>query len=138
MSNGTLKLHRSSDVSTDNNSYDRMSKNYDDASIVTTDTNLLIILMKTRISSNDILDRISEIWTNVLDFFGQAWWVEVVTNRPRCTYYFGPFADAEAANRAIMGYIQDLENESAQGIQTQIKRCKPDRLTIEWDDAKAV
>lgn len=94
--------------------------------------------MKTPIASNDIFGQISEIWTNVLDFFGRAWWVEVVTNRPKCTYYFGPFADASAADRASTGYVQDLENESAQGIQTQIKRCKPTRLTIEWDDAKAV
>jgi Domain of unknown function (DUF1816) len=94
--------------------------------------------MKTQILINDIIAQVSEFWTNALDFLGWAWWVEVVTNRPRCTYYFGPFADAGAANRAITGYVQDLENESAQGIQTQIKRCKPDRLTIEWDDAKAV
>ncbi|PSB46916.1 DUF1816 domain-containing protein [Chamaesiphon polymorphus] len=94
--------------------------------------------MKIKIFSNDIFDKISEIRTNILDFVGQAWWVEVMTNRPKCTYYFGPFADARAADRASMGYVQDLENESAQGIQTQVKRCKPDRLTIEWDDATAV
>jgi Domain of unknown function (DUF1816) len=29
------------------------------------------------------------------------------------------------------GYVEDLENESAQGIQAKIKRCKPDKLTIE-------
>jgi Domain of unknown function (DUF1816) len=77
--------------------------------------------------------KIGEIWTNTLDFLGQAWWVEVSTTQPKCTYYFGPFVDAKEAEKAISGYIEDLESESAQGIQVQIKRCKPERLTIDHD-----
>jgi hypothetical protein len=94
--------------------------------------------MKTQILSKGLVGQISETWTNVLDFLGRAWWVEVVTERPKCTYYFGPFSDAKEAVIASTGYVQDLEAEAAQGIQAQIKRCKPDRLTIEWDDAQAV
>ncbi len=74
---------------------------------------------------------IEPIWTNILNILGQAWWVEVLTTQPKCTYYFGPFANGAAATMAIHGYVEDLEGESAQGIQTQVKRCKPDRLTIE-------
>jgi hypothetical protein len=77
----------------------------------------------------------TEIWTNILNFLGRAWWVEVLTTQPKCLYYFGPFADAKEAAVAMEGYVEDLENESNQGIQTQIKRCKPDLLTIEYDQS---
>lgn len=79
--------------------------------------------------------KISEIWINGLDFFGQAWWVEVITTEPKCTYYFGPFGNAQEANLAVIGYVEDLENEAAQGIQIQVKRCKPNILTIDEDSA---
>jgi Domain of unknown function (DUF1816) len=80
---------------------------------------------------------LSETWTNVLDFWGQAWWVEVSTTQPRCTYYFGPFADRQQAGQARQGYVEDLESESAHIIQTKIERCKPAQLTIEFEDAPA-
>jgi hypothetical protein len=76
------------------------------------------------------------IWTDLLNFLGQAWWIEIFTAQPKCTYYFGPFAKIEEAQTAIEGYIKDLEDESAQGIRTQIKRCKPDLLTIEHTPAR--
>jgi hypothetical protein len=94
--------------------------------------------MNNHIFKNNILSPIAEVWTSILDFWGQAWWVEVSTDRPRCMYYFGPFADANAAKLAVAGYIEDLEDESAQGIRTQIKRCKPDRLTIDLEDMSMV
>lgn len=73
---------------------------------------------------------IAQIWTDTLDLLGRAWWVEVLTAQPKCTYYFGPFAGAAAATSAMQGYIEDLESESAQGIGAQVKRCKPSQLTI--------
>jgi hypothetical protein len=79
------------------------------------------------------LGKIEEIWTNTLDFLGQAWWIEVSTTQPKCTYYFGPFADVKEAESAMKGYIEDLEGESAQGIRAVVKRCKPERLTIDHD-----
>jgi Domain of unknown function (DUF1816) len=77
--------------------------------------------------------KIGEIWTNALDFVGRAWWVEISTAEPKCTYYFGPFANAEVANLAQAGYIEDLESERAQVVKVQVKRCKPNRLTIDDD-----
>lgn len=74
-----------------------------------------------------------EIWTNILNTFGQAWWVEVTTEMPRCTYYFGPFTSDSEAESAKSGYVDDLEQEGAQGIRVVIKRCKPGQLTI-YDD----
>ncbi len=75
----------------------------------------------------------SEFWTNALNFVGQAWWIEVMTTQPRCTYYFGPFSGTAQAKLAISGYVEDLESESAKGIQAQVKRCKPQQLTIDHE-----
>ncbi len=94
--------------------------------------------MKNQILKNEILNHLSEVWTSILAFLGQAWWVEVLTTQPKCTYYFGPFADARAANVASQGYVEDLESEYAQGIETYVKRCKPDRLTIDLEDGSTV
>lgn len=59
-----------------------------------------------------------------------AWWVEIVTTEPCCIYYFGPFDNSAAAGAACPGYVEDLENEQAQGIGINIKYCKPDLLTV--------
>jgi Domain of unknown function (DUF1816) len=75
----------------------------------------------------------NEIWISVLETVGLAWWVEIVTSTPACTYYFGPFASAQEAEAERPGYIQDLEEEGAQGLQVVVKRCKPTQLTI-FDD----
>jgi Domain of unknown function (DUF1816) len=90
-------------------------------------------LVTNLIPNNKIAMKILTIWTNALNFLGRAWWIEVLTTQPKCTYYFGPFAYIEEAKEAIKDYIEDLESESAQGIQTKIKRCKPNQLTIDHD-----
>ncbi len=82
-----------------------------------------------------------ELLTNTFQNFGLAWWVEIITQNPHCTYYFGPFMSATDAKGAIKGYIEDLEHEGAQGIAVNVKRCKPNTLTIaddlgEWIDRK--
>ncbi len=74
-----------------------------------------------------------EIFTNLIDLVGLAWWVEVKTESPRCTYYFGPFLTAAEAEAAKPGYVEDLQQEAAQGIEVVIKRCKPSQLTIDED-----
>jgi hypothetical protein len=66
----------------------------------------------------------------------KAWWVEIKTSQPSCTYYFGPFDSELEATTAKGGYIEDLEQEGAQNIQTLVQLCShPDQLTItdEWD-----
>jgi hypothetical protein len=70
---------------------------------------------------------------NLLNAFGLAWWVEIATETPRCTYYFGPFFTKTEAEIAKSGYIEDLELEGAQGIAFLVKRCKPDILTVSDD-----
>lgn len=75
-----------------------------------------------------------EILLSLLESLGLAWWVEVVTETPRCTYYFGPFMSAKEAQAAQSGYVEDLEQEGAKGFRVGIKRFKPNRLTIVDED----
>jgi hypothetical protein len=74
-----------------------------------------------------------EVLTNLFHNLGWAWWVEIVTQNPRCTYYFGPFLSVKEANAAKAGYLEDLEQEGAQGIAVAVKRCKPKNLTVADD-----
>ena len=76
---------------------------------------------------------IQDILSNALQLVGQAWWVEITTERPHCVYYFGPFTTATEADTSKAGYVEDLESESAQGIQVNIKRCKPVEMTIDCE-----
>lgn len=71
-----------------------------------------------------------EILLKIIDFLGLAWWVEIVTDAPHCTYYFGPFIDKKEAEDAKAGYLEDLHGEGSQNIVVRIKRCKPDNLTV--------
>ncbi len=65
---------------------------------------------------------------------GYAWWVQIVTAAPNCTYYFGPFDTSEEANAHRNGYIEDLNNEGAEVFTPQIKWMKPEKLTIEEEE----
>jgi hypothetical protein len=78
--------------------------------------------------------KILNLWTDILNAFRQAWWVEIFTAQPKCTYYFGPFASDREAEVASKGFVEDLKSEFAQGIKITIGRhCQPDLLTIEHD-----
>ena len=74
-----------------------------------------------------------EVLISLLETLGLAFWVEIVTEKPRCTYYFGPFLSSQEAQAAKSGYVEDLEQEGAQGIRVTVKRCKPADLTIADD-----
>ena len=78
-------------------------------------------------------DNVKEGLTNLFHNLGWAWWVEIVTQSPRCTYYFGPFLSVKEANAAKAGYLEDIEQEAAQGIFVIVQRCKPSDLTISDD-----
>ncbi|WP_017653989.1 DUF1816 domain-containing protein [Fortiea contorta] len=80
-----------------------------------------------------IWDNLKETLINTVNNLGLAWWVEIVTQNPSCTYYFGPFLNSAEAKIALKGYVEDLELEGAQGIAVNIKRCKPGSLTIAED-----
>ncbi|WP_232014480.1 DUF1816 domain-containing protein [cyanobacterium endosymbiont of Rhopalodia gibberula] len=66
----------------------------------------------------------------MLNFLGLAYWIEIITKTPQCTYYFGPFVRKESAQASYGGYLEDLQSEGAQEIQVIVKRCRPSNLTI--------
>jgi hypothetical protein len=64
----------------------------------------------------------------------KAWWIEVKTGEPVCTYYFGPFSEEQEAEKAKQGYVEDLEAEGAKQVSAAAEyRSEPDQLTI-YDD----
>ena len=82
--------------------------------------------------NHQLSTKVLNLWTETLNACRQAWWVEIFTAQPKCTYYFGPFAGAWEAEVASKGFVEDLESEFAQGIKIKIDRhSQPDLLTIE-------
>lgn len=71
-----------------------------------------------------------EFLISLLNFFGLAVWIEIDTESPTCTYYFGPFLTQKDAIAEQQGYVEDLESEDATVIKVNIKRCKPSSLTV--------
>jgi len=63
-----------------------------------------------------------------------SWWLEIVTKKPSCVYYFGPFDNSKEAELSKGGYIEDLSQEQAEVIDTRIKFDNPLQLTIDLDD----
>ena len=59
------------------------------------------------------------------------WWIEIQTEIPHCTYYFGTFDSLQEAGFFQHGYVEDLVTEKAQGITVELKKCQPQTLTIE-------
>jgi hypothetical protein len=66
----------------------------------------------------------------VLDNLGLAWWIEIVTDKPSCVYYFGPFVSDNEAKSHLAGYLEDIEQEDAQVIAVDIKQYQPKKLTV--------
>lgn len=85
---------------------------------------------------NKFLETTEEFFTSYLEKTGKAWWVEIVTKKPDCTYYFGPFASHREAQLSQLGYIEDLERERPQLIAIEIKQCQPKYLTIFDDEGR--
>lgn len=74
-----------------------------------------------------------EFVINQFNSLGLAFWVEIMTEIPRCTYYFGPFLTEDEAQEAEPGYIEDIEGEGAEGLHVAVKRCQPEYLTVADD-----
>jgi hypothetical protein len=83
---------------------------------------------------NKFLESTEAFFTSYLEQIGEAWWVEIVTKKPDCTYYFGPFASHREAQLSQLGYLEDLEQERPQLIAIEIKQCQPKELTVFKDE----
>lgn len=70
---------------------------------------------------------------NNVPFFKNSntpYWVKIITDQPKCVYYFGPFDNHQEAKINQNGYIEDLMSEKASGIYVEIKKYKPKILTV--------
>ncbi|MEM7594057.1 MAG: DUF1816 domain-containing protein [Cyanobacteria bacterium P01_A01_bin.83] len=59
-----------------------------------------------------------------------SWWVKIITGKPQCTYYFGPFLSKSEAIASQSGYTEDLIAEQAEEISIEITQGSPQSLTI--------
>ena len=73
---------------------------------------------------------LTDITSDFLQSLIQPFWVEVITDKPQCTYYFGSFLNRTEAEAACPGYIEDLESEGSKVIKATVKRCQPKALTM--------
>ena len=79
-----------------------------------------------------------EFLISLLNFFGLAFWVEIVTEDPICIYYFGPFLTASEAHDTKVGYLEDIKSEGTRILSVSVRRCKPSRLTVTEDSEMTV
>lgn len=77
-----------------------------------------------------ILEQAENITVSLLEQLGLAWWVEVITNEPHCTYYFGLFITESAAKLSQFGYIEDIVQEGGNISSVEVKRFQPKVLTL--------
>lgn len=79
---------------------------------------------------------IKQLFLNLAQLGKGDWWVEIITSRPQCIYYFGPFASAYEAEAMQPGYVDDLLEEGVYTLQVLVKQCQPTQLTI-FDETEA-
>ncbi|ANV83267.1 hypothetical protein AWQ21_02025 [Picosynechococcus sp. PCC 7003] len=78
-----------------------------------------------------------ELLLKLFETIGRAYWLEITTEQPECTYYFGPYLSRKEAIAAQAGFLEDLTNEGAQNIEVNLQRCRtPKELTI-FDDSES-
>lgn len=76
-------------------------------------------------------------FSSLFNFFSTPWWVKIATAEPNCVYYFGPFSSEREAIQHQPGFVEDLQQESAQGLEVSILNCAtPTQLTIEFEPSK--
>ncbi len=80
------------------------------------------------------LEKAEDHFLSMLERLGLAWWVEVQTKNPDCTYYFGPFVTVHQAQFLQRGYLEDITQEGAQISSVELKQCNPESVTVSHED----
>ncbi len=80
------------------------------------------------------LEKAEDHFLSTLERLGLAWWVEVKTLDPDCTYYFGPFVTVHQAQFLQRGYIEDLIQEGTQISAVELKQFTPESFTVSSED----
>jgi Domain of unknown function (DUF1816) len=88
--------------------------------------------------------KLKGVLAEVLNLFGNAWWIEISTTLPNATYYFGPFlncleaeSSADGCREELRSCIEDLTEKAVPSFHLDIKRCKPAILTIGGEAAES-
>jgi hypothetical protein len=77
-------------------------------------------------------DFLAQFWNRSKQDY--PWWLEISTQQPNCTYYFGPFDNKQEAIAHKDGYIEDLRSENARDIAVNLVRDQPQQLTVVNDE----
>nr|WP_275333517.1 DUF1816 domain-containing protein [Nodosilinea sp. TSF1-S3]MDF0367098.1 DUF1816 domain-containing protein [Nodosilinea sp. TSF1-S3] len=73
---------------------------------------------------------IKQLFLNLAQLGKGDWWIEIITSKPQCIYYFGPFATLQEAEAMEPGFVEDLLEEGVYTLQAIVKQCHPTQLTI--------
>lgn len=57
-----------------------------------------------------------------------GWWIEIVTNKPKYTYYFGGFDSYWEIKSLKYKYIQDFKKKEIEIVNIQVLQCQPEEL----------
>lgn len=60
----------------------------------------------------------------------EEWWIKILTEKPKCIYYFGPFVSPNEAKDSQADYFEDIQEEGSEIIDVEIEQCQPQQLTI--------
>lgn len=66
-----------------------------------------------------------------------GWWVEILTAQPLCLYYFGAFASQQEAESHQAGFVDDLLQENAIILSTNLQFFQPIHITLIGDDLRS-
>ena len=94
---------------------------------------LLIILLigVASYANSSLVEQAQVLFQKVWQVFQKPWWIQIETDSPKCTYFFGPFKNLDEAQHSQTGYSEDLISEGANLISVTIDRFQPQQLTIE-------
>jgi hypothetical protein len=79
---------------------------------------------------------VKQLFINFTQFGKGDWWIEIITSKPQCIYYFGPFASFHEAEAMRPSYVDDLLEEGVYTLQVLVKQCHPTQLTV-FDETEA-
>jgi len=66
-----------------------------------------------------------------------GWWLEILTAQPLCLYYFGAFTTRQEAESQQDGFIEDLLQENALLLSTNLQFLQPNQITLIGDDLRS-
>ena len=66
-----------------------------------------------------------------------GWYIEILTARPLCLYYFGSFGTEQEAQQLQSGFVEDLRLENALIISINHRFFQPSEVTLTGDNLRS-